>query len=109
MSPKVILWLLFKNKGLYFGNSKSNNLTSIQQYNKFLQSIKNYKKRFKGKNQKAKKNSKFHPNNEINELIKIIVNLKSDDPEHIKFSRILKEALFYSKPKKSKHISKSKK
>ena len=67
------------------------------QYNKFLQSIKRPQRRKKFK-KKEPEPSVFHPNKEINELVKVILNLKSEDPEHVEISRRLKDALVTRKP-----------
>jgi hypothetical protein len=40
----------------------------------------------------------FHPNKEINDLVKVILNLKSDNSEHIEVSKLLKDAILEKKP-----------
>lgn len=60
---------------------------------KFLQSLKDLSQSIQTSSSKPSLSSIFHPNREINDLICAIMKLKSNDPEHIEVSRVLRKAL----------------
>ena len=85
-------------QGLYFENAKKINVNPLVKYNQFLDSIRRKSSKRGERNSGQIPELVFHPNREINDLVKVILNLKSDDSEHLKVSKILKEAILQKQP-----------
>lgn len=83
---------------------RRSDLGRVLKCDKFLQSLKDLPGSIQTNSSKPSLSSIFHPNREINDLIRAIMRLKSNDPEHIRVSRVLRNALVERASVESKRL-----